>query len=63
MGYRRGAEKYPDKFLNGICPALVEAGEFSSVDECKREGSNEADSQGQEWQDKAAQQTAQYLKS
>jgi len=63
MGYRRGAEKYPGKFLNGICPALVDAGKFSSVEECKREGQNEASEQGDEWQDVAADKMAGYLKS
>jgi len=63
MGYKRGAERYPDKFLNGICRPLVDAGEFSSMEECRREGSNEADSQGDAWKDVAPNKMADYLRS
>lgn len=62
MGYTEGAKKYADKFLLGICPSLVEAGEFKDVDECFKAGRDNASSQASNWSKIASKRMAEYLK-
>ena len=61
MGYSEGKEKYSDRFLAKICRPLVEEGEFDSVEECVKEGKDEADSQAANWKKEAPAAMATYL--
>ena len=62
MGYAEGSKKYADKFLLGICPALVDAGEFKNVDECFKAGKDNAGEQAANWSKIASKRMAEYLK-
>jgi hypothetical protein len=62
MGYPEGEKKYADAFLRGICPALVDAGEFKDIETCMKEGSDEARTQSANWAKVASKRMALYLK-
>jgi len=62
MGYPEGSKKYADKFLLGICPALVEVGEFKNVDECFKAGKDNAGEQATNWSKIASKRMAEYLR-
>jgi len=61
MGYSEGADKYPDRFLNKICRALVDAGEYDDIETCKKQGEDEANTQVSHWKKEAPTAMADYL--
>ncbi|KXB08510.1 hypothetical protein AKJ56_01145 [candidate division MSBL1 archaeon SCGC-AAA382N08] len=55
-------EKYEEEWLQETCEILTDAGEFESVEECKKEGVEEAKRISREWVREWTEETAEYLK-
>ena len=55
-------EEFEEDWLQETCEILVDAGEFESVEECKKEGVEEAKKISREWAEEWPEEMAEFLK-
>jgi len=60
--YKRGRKEYLREWSGEMCEALVAAGEFKSVKECKKAAADEARAQAKEWGEEAPEEMAEYIR-
>lgn len=55
-------KEYEEEWLQETCEILAQAGEFESVEECKKEGLEEAKRISREWAEEWPEETAEFLR-
>lgn len=55
-------EEYEEEWLEEVCEILVDADEFESIEECKKEGTEEAKKVSREWAEEWPEEMAEFLK-